>query len=178
MDHQKFPSVNLKLCKISPEVLQLVPADLMKKYSFIPFDYAEERLSIAISNPQDSGTVDDIHIMTGYCRYINVESLLDCRLHYSEQFTGQSLTWIGMDADHFPPVITPHIGVLKFGRETGDDLSHRNHGPGRRAPYLYTVETIQIGSLLSRCTRQDRNQFIFLPVDAHFGAFESRLQRL
>ncbi|OGR83937.1 MAG: hypothetical protein A2901_06565 [Elusimicrobia bacterium RIFCSPLOWO2_01_FULL_54_10] len=62
---KKIQTINLAVCKITPEVLRLVPVELMKKHSFVPFDFSDERLSIAIANPKDSSVLDDIQVITG-----------------------------------------------------------------------------------------------------------------
>ncbi len=66
MDKLKFKTIDLSSITISNDVLKLVPLGIMQKYAFIPFDIQGGKLFIAVENPGDINTVDNIRVITGY----------------------------------------------------------------------------------------------------------------
>jgi type II secretory ATPase GspE/PulE/Tfp pilus assembly ATPase PilB-like protein len=66
MDSLKFKKVDLSSIVIPNDVLKLVPLGIMQKYSFVPFDIQNDKLSIVLENPGDINTTDNIRVITGY----------------------------------------------------------------------------------------------------------------
>jgi len=66
MSNTKHRNINLSAITLSRDVLKLVPLELMKKYSFVPFDFQDGKLSIALENPDDINVIDNIRVITGY----------------------------------------------------------------------------------------------------------------
>ncbi len=59
--------IDLQNVTISEDVLSLVPANILKKYKILPFEYSEESMNIlrvAMADPMDMTAMDDITIIT------------------------------------------------------------------------------------------------------------------
>ena len=62
-----YASVDLQTVLISPDILELVPLQVLKKYTILPFEYAPQNpniIRVAMSNPMDLHAIDDISIIT------------------------------------------------------------------------------------------------------------------
>lgn len=66
MRNDDIKKVSLSSIAISHDILKLVPADIMLKYAFIPFDIQNGRMSIAVENSNDLTNIDNIRVVTGY----------------------------------------------------------------------------------------------------------------
>jgi len=66
------PSVDLSKVSIDPEVIKLVPVELIKKYRVVPMKRKGATLSLAMLDPSDVFAIDDIKFMTGY----NIEPVI------------------------------------------------------------------------------------------------------
>jgi len=64
---------------ISPEVIALLPADVVKKHQVIPISLEKKRLTVAMSDPADLATIDRLSFMTGM--YINAVVIPELLLH-------------------------------------------------------------------------------------------------
>jgi len=60
------PAVNLSDYKIDPSVLKLVPVDIARKYLVMPVARVGATLTIAMADPSNVFTIDDVKFMTGY----------------------------------------------------------------------------------------------------------------
>lgn len=59
--------IDLQFVNISDEILDLVPANVLKRYKAIPFEYSSNDagiLRVAMSDPMDMAAMDDINIIT------------------------------------------------------------------------------------------------------------------
>ena len=61
-----IPAVNLENFEIDPEVVKLVPEDLVHKYGLMPINRVGSTLIVALEDPSNMFAVDDIKFMTGY----------------------------------------------------------------------------------------------------------------
>jgi len=61
-----IPAVNLDNFEISPDVVKLVPEDLVHKYHLMPVNRVGSTLIVAVEDPSNMFAVDDIKFMTGY----------------------------------------------------------------------------------------------------------------
>lgn len=62
-----FASVDLQTILISKDILELVPLQVLKKYTILPFEYEPQNpntIRVAMSNPMDLHAIDDISIIT------------------------------------------------------------------------------------------------------------------
>lgn len=58
--HFGIDYVDLTVFKFSAEVLKLIPAHLARKFGAIPLEKKGNKLTVAISNPQDSFVIDGL----------------------------------------------------------------------------------------------------------------------
>ncbi len=58
--HYDLPVIDLENITISPEMLNLLPSSLIKKYSAIPISKNNGNITIAVSNPPDLGFIDNL----------------------------------------------------------------------------------------------------------------------
>jgi len=61
-----IPSVNLEDFDIDPDVVKLVPEDLVHKYRIMPINRMGSTLIVAVEDPTNMFAVDDIKFITGY----------------------------------------------------------------------------------------------------------------
>ncbi|MBI4726650.1 Flp pilus assembly complex ATPase component TadA [candidate division TA06 bacterium] len=61
----KVPTINLSNTEIDPQVLKLIPADVAQKCQVIPVARQGRMLQVAISNPADVFTLENIQFLTG-----------------------------------------------------------------------------------------------------------------
>ena len=59
-------SVNLSEVSPDPDVLQLVPSDMMIKFKVLPLEKNGKRLSVAVSDPSNYFLLDALKFFTGY----------------------------------------------------------------------------------------------------------------
>ena len=62
-----YDMVDLQNVEIPQEILELVPANVLKKHRAIPFEYSPDNMNVlrvAMSDPMDIGAMDDINIIT------------------------------------------------------------------------------------------------------------------
>ena len=65
-DQLRYDMIDLQNVEIEEEVLKLVPANVLKKYKVLPFEYSQETmmLRVAMADPMDIAALDDINIIT------------------------------------------------------------------------------------------------------------------
>lgn len=62
-----YDMVDLQNVEISEDVLKLVPANVLKKYKMLPFEYSPDNMNVlrvAMSDPMDMAAMDDVSIIT------------------------------------------------------------------------------------------------------------------
>ncbi len=60
------PSINLRHFDIDDSIIRLIPADVARKYEFIPVSKTGATLTVAMSDPTNVFAMDDITFITGY----------------------------------------------------------------------------------------------------------------
>ena len=63
--HLNIPYVRLKNIDIEAGVIQRVPAKFSSHYKIIPIDFKENLLTVAMANPLDIRTLDDLRLLLG-----------------------------------------------------------------------------------------------------------------
>lgn len=66
------PSINLSEFEIDPEVIKLVPREVVEKYKVIPISRADSSLIVAMVDPSNILAIDDLKFLTGY----NIEAVV------------------------------------------------------------------------------------------------------
>ncbi|HXU70100.1 MAG TPA: type IV-A pilus assembly ATPase PilB [Polyangia bacterium] len=77
------PSINLSDFEISPDVLQLVPAELAKRHQLLPVNRAGATLIVAMSDPSNIYAIDDLKFRTG----LNIEVVVASEVAIDEAIT-------------------------------------------------------------------------------------------
>ena len=60
------PSINLQHFEIDESIIRLIPADVARKYQFIPVSKTGATLTVAMGDPTNVFAMDDITFITGY----------------------------------------------------------------------------------------------------------------
>jgi len=60
------PSINLRHFEIDEAIIRLIPADVARKYQFIPVSKTGATLTVAMADPTNVFAMDDITFITGY----------------------------------------------------------------------------------------------------------------
>ena len=60
------PSINLRNFEIDESIIRLIPADVVRKYQFIPVSKTGATLTVAMNDPTNVFAMDDITFITGY----------------------------------------------------------------------------------------------------------------
>jgi len=60
------PSINLASFDIDESIIRLIPADVARKYQFIPVSKSGATLTVAMADPTNVFAMDDITFITGY----------------------------------------------------------------------------------------------------------------
>lgn len=61
----KIPSVDLANYRINPNIVSMIPENIARRYSLIPIDKKDNKLTIAMSDPFNIFAIDDIRLLTG-----------------------------------------------------------------------------------------------------------------
>jgi len=61
-----FPSIDITQVEIPPEVLKLVPVDVVQKHKVLPVSRAGSTLVVAMADPTNYMVIDDLKFLTGY----------------------------------------------------------------------------------------------------------------
>ncbi len=64
--HFGVPSVDLNQIDVDDTVIQIIPADVARKYTILPVSKAGSRVTLAMIDPTNVFAMDDIKFMTGY----------------------------------------------------------------------------------------------------------------
>ncbi len=64
--HLNIPTINLSKYKLKPEVLQIIPERLARRCKIIPISMLGKEITVAVSDPLNIFTIDDIKNVTGY----------------------------------------------------------------------------------------------------------------
>jgi type IV pilus assembly protein PilB len=60
------PSINLRHFEIDDSIIRLIPADVARKYEFVPVSKSGATLTVAMGDPTNVFAMDDITFITGY----------------------------------------------------------------------------------------------------------------
>ena len=98
-----IPLISLQDIRVDESVLKLLPQDILRKYNVFPISFSGGQLELAISDPMDMDSVDDIsHILN---------MSVDLRLASPEEIKR---------------AIDDHFGVNAYGDVFGDEIAGQN----------------------------------------------------
>ncbi|MFY9113106.1 MAG: type II secretion system protein GspE, partial [Desulfomonilia bacterium] len=69
-----LPSVILRNIQPDPDVVNLIPLNIVQKYHAIPFERNASTLKVAMTDPTNIFAVDDLKFLTGYSIDVHVTS--------------------------------------------------------------------------------------------------------
>ena len=78
-----YPYISLKHCVIDTELLSLIHKTLIEKYKLLPVDKFQDILTVAMVNPLDKPTIEEIQKLTKS----NVIVFLTTPLEFKEMFS-------------------------------------------------------------------------------------------
>lgn len=61
-----FPSIDISRVEIPPEILKLIPVDVVQKHKVLPVSRAGSTLVVAMADPTNYMVIDDLKFLTGY----------------------------------------------------------------------------------------------------------------
>ncbi len=70
----RLPAIILKNLSPDPEIVKLIPINVVQKYHAIPFDRNGSTLKVAMTDPTNIFAVDDLKFLTGYSIEVYVTS--------------------------------------------------------------------------------------------------------
>ena len=59
-----YPYINLDCCNVEPEILSLIPEEIVRKHQVLPIDKIQDVITVAMVNPLDSSTIERIQKIT------------------------------------------------------------------------------------------------------------------
>ena len=89
--HWGVPSVDLNKIEIDPLVVKLIPGDMVRKHMVLPIKRLGTTISLAMVDPTDVFSIEDIKFITGY----NVEPIIateSALIEKIEKYYGQGTT--------------------------------------------------------------------------------------
>jgi type IV pilus assembly protein PilB len=109
------PSINLSDFEISPEVLQLIPAELAKRHQLLPVNRAGATLIVAMSDPSNIYAIDDLKFRTG----LNIEVVVASEVAVEQaisRYYEKQVTYDDVLGDIEPDAV-------ELGGEDGDSVN-------------------------------------------------------
>ena len=86
----RIPFINLKKYKIAPELKSVIPEKVARQYRIVPLSVVENTVTVAISDPLNVFTIDDIRQITG--KDIDIVMSADSDImHTIDNFYGSQL---------------------------------------------------------------------------------------
>jgi type IV pilus assembly protein PilB len=105
------PSINLSEFEISPEVIDIIPEDIARRYLVIPVSRNGPTLTIAMADPSNIFAIDDIKFLTGY----NIEVVVASEISIIEAIK----KYYGKDRDYSESILT----VKDYSQEEEEEPS-------------------------------------------------------
>lgn len=111
-----IPYVKLKDKNIEPLIIDKVPAKFASHYKIIPIDFTENSLIVAMANPLDVRTLDDIKLLLG----LEVKGVLSSELEIQQSIR----KYYGVGADTLERIIAGKLPSEHFAieKEKTEDL--------------------------------------------------------
>ncbi len=106
------PSIDLNEFDIDPDVIKLIPKEVVEKHQVIPVNRAGSTLIVAMSDPTNIFAVDDIKFLTGY----NIEPVVAAEASIIKAIEKYYDTSLGFD-DVMSEFDAADVDVLKDGEE-------------------------------------------------------------
>ncbi|HON39032.1 MAG: type IV-A pilus assembly ATPase PilB [Desulfomonilia bacterium] len=140
-----LPSVILKEISPDPEVVKLIPLNIVQKYHAIPFERTGSTLKVAMTDPTNIFAVDDLKFLTGYSIDVHVtseESLKWAMDHFYDQAASLDDALSSIEDDQ------GHVEVASEGTDisVGDLEKEADQAPVIKLVNLTLVDAIKKGA--------------------------------
>lgn len=74
-----FPYLPLENYEIDPDIIKIIPKNVVLQYCLIPVDKIGNNLTIAMSNPLNSQAIEDIEVLSGLYVQVFVSTASDIK---------------------------------------------------------------------------------------------------
>ncbi|MFQ5588567.1 MAG: hypothetical protein ACE5F7_06985, partial [Nitrospiria bacterium] len=132
-----FTAVDIRNLIIDPEIVKMVPADLIKKYAILPIKRQGRTLSLAMIDPRNLTAINEVQSLTGYKvePIITTESAINEMVHRHRDHTASSSTDQNVKTEFLDDALTENevssepektqalVTVDDFYKEIGDALA-------------------------------------------------------
>jgi type II secretory ATPase GspE/PulE/Tfp pilus assembly ATPase PilB-like protein len=148
--------IDLTDVSISPEVISLVPAELVSKHSILPLRHEDGRLSVAMTNPFQPNIIEDLRLVTGY----------PVRRYYAEpaQLENSILKFYGSNVARMLDNLAPAEKRADTNTENGDYSPAKLHELAREPSLVNLVNLIILEAIEARAS------------DIHIEPFEHQVK--
>ncbi len=148
--------IDLTDISISPQVITLVPAELVSKHSILPLRHENGRLAVAMTNPFQPNVIEDLRLVTGY----------PVRRYYAEpaQMENSILKFYGSNVARMLDNLVPVEQRPKAEMENGDYSPARLHELAREPSLVNLVNLIIFEAIEARAS------------DIHIEPFEHQVK--
>ena len=128
-------TIDLSTCQVDAELLTLIPLDMAKKYTVVPVRKTGSRLMLAMVDPSNTSTLDEIKFLVGAHVVPIVAMESDIRAAIRRLY-GQKDDAVTFDVDWERSTSRPR-GVLLSGAEMTQSEKQRSVGKERRSSVAF-----------------------------------------
>ncbi len=61
-----LPPINISRLKVDPDIVQIIPGETARKYQIMPISLMGDHLTLAMADPMNIFTIDNVKVLTGY----------------------------------------------------------------------------------------------------------------
>ena len=151
-----IPTISLEKYKIDPSIIELIPRETARRYEVIPVSKIQKNLTIAMADPLNIFTIDDLSSLTGFqIRVVlaTTKEILDAIEQYYAAHTHKALQEVVKDMEK-PESITTEI--IEAKRMTASELRRMTE----EVPVVKLTNMI-----LSEATRLKASDILIEPLE-------------
>ncbi len=148
--------IDLDYISVGPEIIALVPAELVSKYNILPLQIVDGRLTVAMMDPFQPQVIEDLRLVTGYSvhrYYADPDQMEDAILKFYGSNVARML-------DNLVPAEKRAEGEL----DNGDYSPAKLHELAREPSLVNLVNLITLEAIEARAS------------DIHIEPFESKVK--
>lgn len=136
--------IDLTDISISPQVITLVPAELVSKHSILPLRHENGRLAVAMTNPFQPSVIEDLRLVTGY----------PVRRYYAEptQLENSILKYYGSNVARMLDNLAPAEKRADSNIENGDYSPAKLHELAREPSLVNLVNLVILEAIEARAS--------------------------
>ena len=148
--------VDLAEVSISPEIISLVPAEMVSRYSILPLWQEDGRLAVAMTNPFSPQVFEELRVVTGQ----------SVQRYYAEpmQMENAILRFYGSNVARMLDNLVPSEGRAEAGMNNGEYTAAKLHELAREPSLVNLVNLIVLEAIESRAS------------DIHIEPFEHQVK--